>query len=248
MTIKVLLISISLILPLYAGTIDPHISDQKYIAYADEFESIGKICGSYNDGTLFCASAVAIDNHHVLTAAHVVKNSKECKFVINDKEFCLTNVVYHKDFESKFGIGDIAIGYSEKSIDLESYPELYLESDEVGQSCSISGYGLTGTFRTGTKISDNKKRAGTNTIDSTYEDLLVCSASIFGTKDHTHLEFLIGSGDSGGGLFIDGKLAGINSCVMADGRSPNSVYGDQSGHTRISNYIEWIKNNRRRIK
>ena len=232
----------------HAGTIDPNISDQKYIKYADQFISVGKICGTYEDGTRFCASAVAIDDHHVLTAAHVVKDSKECKFLINDKELCLTNVIYHKDFETKFGIADIAIGYSEESIELDTYPELYSETEEIGSSCSISGYGLTGTFKSGTKISDNKKRAGTNIVDSVYEELLICSPSVFGKKDHTHLEFLIGSGDSGGGLFIDGKLAGINSCVMAEGRSPNSVYGDESGHTRISSYINWIKNNKTKIK
>jgi hypothetical protein len=101
MLIRTLLVTIILVFPLYAGTIDPNISDQKYIKYADQFISIGKICGIYENGTRFCASAVAIDDHHVLTAAHVVKDSKECKFLINDKELCLINVIYHKDFETK---------------------------------------------------------------------------------------------------------------------------------------------------
>ena len=56
----------------------------------------------------------------------------------------------------------------------------------------------------------------------------------------TELEFLIGSGDSGGGLFLDGKLAGINSCVLAIDKKPNSTYSDESGHTRVSKYIDWI--------
>lgn len=237
---RILLINLVFISSIYSGTIDPNIPDHKYIKYGQEFECVGKICGKYSDGTNFCGSAVAIDDHHVLTAAHVVKDSKECKFIINGKEFCLQNVIYHKDFETKFGIADIAIAYSAEPIGLASYPELYIDTKEVGSICSMSGYGLTGSFKTGIKISDNKKRAGTNRIDSIYEDLLICSPSVFRSKDHTRLEFLIGSGDSGGGLFIDGKLAGIHSCVMAEGRSPNSVYGDDSGHTRISKYIEWI--------
>jgi hypothetical protein len=59
----------------------------------------------------------------------------------------------------------------------------------------------------------------------------------------TELEFLIASGDSGGGLFIDNKLAGINSCVMAVDKKPDSTYNDESGHTRISKFIGWIKEN-----
>jgi secreted trypsin-like serine protease len=60
------------------------------------------------------------------------------------------------------------------------------------------------------------------------------------------LEFLIASGDSGGGLFIDNKLAGIHSCVMTVGKNPQSKYGEESGHTRISNFIEWIEDNRKK--
>jgi len=67
--------------------------------------------------------------------------------------------------------------------------------------------------------------------------LLVCSLK--GGKK-TALEFLIANGDSGGGLFIDKKLAGINSCVMADDKSLNSNYNDWSGHTRVSLHKPWI--------
>jgi hypothetical protein len=41
-------------------------------------------------------------------------------------------------------------------------------------------------------------------------------------------------------LFIENKLAGINSFVAADDGKPNSNYGDESGHTRMSLYYNWI--------
>jgi hypothetical protein len=111
--------------------------------------------------------------------------------------------------------------------------------------CSISGYGVTGTFVTGGIKIDGKKRAGSNIINHVDRDLLVCDPS---PRSHnsriTELEFLIASGDSGGGLFIDGKLAGINSCVMRVGGSPKSTYNEESGHTRISKFISWIKENK----
>lgn len=234
----------------YAGTIDPNISDNKYIEYANGFDYVGKVCGTYKDGTKFCASAVAIDDHHILTAAHVIKNHNECKVKFDkniEKIYTITNIIIHKDFdEDKFGIADIAIGYSEEPFKLEFYPELYTDSDEIGKLCCMSGYGLTGNFLTGATKSDNKKRAGSNIIDNIEFDMLICSPSKQTDKTRTSLEFMIASGDSGGGLFIDNKLAGINSCVIATGKSkiPSSAYNNESGHTRISKFIAWIKEHR----
>lgn len=231
----------------YSGTIDPNIPDKKYIEYGEKFTYVGKLCGVYEDEKMFCASAVAIGDHHILTAAHVVKNAKNCFFTINGRDFCVQNIVYHSDFDKdEFGRGDIAIGYIDENIGLNFYPELYDNGDEDGKLCSIAGYGITGNFIRGATKSDGKKRAGSNIIDYISSDLLICSPSRRG-KSHTSLEFLISSGDSGGGLFIDGKLAGINSCVMSDGSKPKllSTYETESGHTRISKYIQWIKDHKK---
>lgn len=232
---------------LYSGTIDPNTPDHRYVEYAKEFHYVGKLCGSYKDGKKFCASAVAIDNHHILTAAHVVQNSEICIVSIKDKDFFIKEFTINKDFDEKtFGLADIAIGYSEKSFDLDFYPELYDKEDEVGSVCSIAGYGFTGNFIRGSKFHDNKKRAGSNMIDNVYKDLLICSPSKNNEENKTSLEFLIASGDSGGGLFIGNKLAGINSCVISSDGNPNSSYGDESGHTRISIYKQWIMDNKKK--
>jgi hypothetical protein len=226
----------------YSGTIDPGTSDAQYIKYGEEFEYVGRLCGTYKDDSRFCASAVAIDDHFILTAAHVVKDSNSCLFTLKDKTYCITDVIYHKDFDDgKFGTADIAIGYSKEPFGLKFYPALYEGEDEANKICCMSGFGITGNFISGAIFSDNKQRAGSNTIDHIDGNLLICSPSRRGDKDYTTLEFLIASGDSGGGLFIDGKLAGINSCVMAVDRSPKSVYKDESGHTRVSRFINWIR-------
>lgn len=247
---KTYLLAISLIFMILGvilgGTIDPAVSDQKHIDYGNEFTYVGKICGIDNDGTKFCGSGVAIDDHFVLTAAHVVKDSKSSVFILDTGTFSLSYMIAHHDFESKFGIADIAIGYSDKPFKLKFYPELYENNDEEGKLCCIAGYGLTGTFQTGAKISDNKRRAGSNYIDYISDDMLVCSVKRI-DKRKTSLEFLIASGDSGGGLFIDNKLAGINSCVMSIGKTPpSSKYEEESGHTRISKFIPWINKIRKK--
>lgn len=239
--VKYFILFLILIGSTLAGTIDPDTPDSKYIEYAKEFTFMGKVSGKNEKGMSYFASGVAIDSHHILTAAHVVKDCGNCFFYINNKQYCVYKVVYSKKHDTIFGVGDIAIGFIEEDLGLKFYPELYTEFDEIGKICSISGFGMTGTFETGPNIGDTKHRAGLNRIDYIEKELLVCSPSK--GKDKTRLEFLIASGDSGGGLFIDGKLAGINSCVFVSKGSPNSKYGTESGHTRISRYIDWIRDN-----
>lgn len=229
----------------FGGTIDPSIPDSKYIDFGKKFYCIVKLCGEYEDGNKFCASAVIIDEHHILTAAHVVEGQKACHIIIddqNEKKIEISKITIHPSFEEQgFGTGDIALGYSNTDFGLEYYPPLYTDSDEIEKVCAISGYGLTGTFNSGATKHDGKRRAGSNTIDYIMKDLLICSPSKKGSSDYTILEFLIGSGDSGGGLFIDGRLAAINSCIMVEKRSPQSKYGEESGHTRVSQFIDWIE-------
>lgn len=221
-----------------AGTIDPNTPDEKYVEYGSKFHCILRICGKDKLEKPFCASAVAIKPHWILTAAHVVQNCSSCFVAIADKQVCVKKVIYHEKYnENMFGEYDIALGYVDNDIGLDFYPQLYDKDDEVGKVCSVSGFGITGSFITGIKYSDNKRRAGSNIIDMIDRKLLVCTPS---RHNKTELEFIIGSGDSGGGLFIGNKLAGINSCVMAVDSKPDSTYGDEAGHSRVSLYIDWI--------
>ena len=227
---------------IYAGNIDPYTSDSKYIEYGSKFQCVVKIVVKTKDSKTYEASAVVIDKNWILTAAHVVQGCVSAH-IVNDhnNEYYLQNIIVHETFnEDVFGKADIALGYSKVDIVCDIIPQLYTNDDEVGKICSIAGYGLTGNFNTGTNKSDNKKRAGSNFVDKIDHDLLICSPSKPGEKNRTSLEFLICHGDSGGGLFINQKLAGINSCVIATDKKPNSSYGDESGHTRISLYIPWI--------
>lgn len=244
---KYILIFLSLLFVshVFAGTIDPYVPDQKYIDYGKKFKCVFKICGKTTEGKKYCASAVVINKNWILTAAHVVQDCAEIKIKDDsDKEYCVEKIIMNKHFEeNKFGKNDIALGYVKEDINLDFYPELYSTDDEVGKICCISGYGIAGTFKSGCIISDQHKRAGSNYIDKIDRDLLICTPSLKGTPRYTELEFIIGSGDSGGGLFIDKKLAGINSCVISDDGKPDSTYGDEAGHTRVSLFIDWIKEN-----
>lgn len=225
----------------FAGTIDPNMQDSKHVKYGSKFRYVLKLCGKDRKNRPFCASSVAIKPNWILTAAHVVEDCESCFVNIDEKKICVEKVICHEKFNSNhFGEYDIALGYVKEDIDLEFFPELYDKQDEVGKICCISGFGLYGTFSTGAKYFSNDRRAGSNIIEHIDRKLLVCTPS---KKNKTELEFLIGSGDSGGGLFIENKLAGINSCVIATDGKPDSTYTDEGGHTRVSLYIDWIKQN-----
>lgn len=230
---------------LFGGTIDPLTQDSKYTEYGSKYDCVVTIHGMYKNGELFSASAVVIDKRWILTAAHVVENADTCGIHYdNSIVILIDDIITHSDYKDSFSKGDISICHLKSNLDLKFYPELYENNDEIGKTCSIVGYGGTGTFLTGVTSNDGKKRGGTNQIDAIYDDsMLVCSPSRSLTDGRTELEFIIAPGDSGGGLFINEKLAGINSCVFAEKRSPNSKYGDEAGHTRISKYILWIKEN-----
>lgn len=233
---------------LFAGTIDPNTPDSKYIEYGKKFNYIGMICGEYENGELFCGSAVAIDDFNILTAAHVVNNARNCFLTLNDTSvFCMQKIIIHKDFApEKYGSNDIAVCHSNTPFKLKFYPQLYTDNDEQSKLCCIAGYGFTGTFESGSIRHDAFKRAGSNIIDNISKDLLLCSPSRRTEPQFTSLEFLIATGDSGGGLFIDGKLAGINSCIIAIKKKPVSKYDESAGHTRISTFIEWIQDNKKK--
>jgi secreted trypsin-like serine protease len=231
----------------HAGTIDPRVPDSKYVEYGEQHECVVPIYGDCEceDGGgkphKFAASAVVLGPRWVVTAAHVVRGTSGVRVRVRGKEYAIRKVVVNKHFDpDKIGLYDIAMGNSEEDMELPFYPDLYEDKNEEGKVASMCGYGVTGTFGSGAVRSDNKKRAGSNVIDRIENHVVVCS---LGTQRHTNMEFMISHGDSGGGLFIDQKLAGINSFVSATDGKPNSDYGDECHHTRISIFAPWIRGN-----
>jgi len=224
-----------------SGTIDPYTPDSKYVEYGTKFPYVGLLIGKKTDDTPYAGSFVAYKDDIIITAAHLFYNSKEAAVIINEKTIPIKKIAIHSEYNyDKFGKHDIAICLLSEKIGLNWYPEIYTDTNESGSICSMAGFGSSGTFITGIKKSTGEKRAGSNFIDSTNPFLLFCSPSLSHKK--TQLEFLIAPGDSGGGLFIGNKLAGIHSGVIED--KPNkgkSKYGAVSAHTRISYYNNWIE-------
>ena len=229
------------------GTIDPDTPDSRYIEFGKQFHYVGKIHGTSNDSHNYQGSCVAHDSNIVITAAHILEEAKDAFVDINNRTIKITNWIIHPKYNKKdYGPYDIAIGITESSMGLEWYPDLYINNDESNKVCSLSGYGMTGTFSTMPHKYDSNRRAGSNVIDGITNEMLYCSPSVSYSK--TPLEFLTASGDSGGGLFIGNKLAGIHSTVIRPAaQSVKTEYSTISTHTRISLHHEWIKNNMKEL-
>lgn len=230
---------------IFAGTRRHDVADSRYTDYAKQYESVIKLdlCILEKDKKIHgSGSAVIIKPHWIITAGHVAELSDDLSFIFNDKLYTIDYKVIYPGFDVKnpaTNNNDIAVCHIKEAVVIKNYPELYSDRLELGKVCGIVGYGITGDGNSGAKTMDSKKRAGSNIITSVNDDILICDMDKY--TNSTELEFLISHGDSGGGLFIDQKLAGIHSGVIAEDKKTDSSYGDQSIHTRVSKYIEWIE-------
>ena len=234
--------------PATAGTRDPETPDEKYVEFGKKFPFVRKIRAVERAPKdpkavhVFYGSAVMIRPHWVLTAAHVLLDVGQPTILgdeLDPVEYPLSHTISHPLFDDgKNGYYDIALCYSEKDLGLDFYPALYTDHDELGKDATVAGFGFQGTFNTGMVEQDGKRRAGSNKISSLERSVLVCDPSMY---QKTVLEFLITPGDSGGGLFIGNKLAGIHSFLMAKDGKPNGTYTDESAHTRVSLYVDWVE-------
>lgn len=236
---------------LSGGTIDPNTPDSKYIEFGKSFPCVVRFVaptkltitenGKPKDVTgRMLASAIVIQPHWVLTAAHVLTDASGLPTLVadDDSQHLADHVFIHEKFKDEvMGYFDIALCHCPDAFSLEFYPALYAKDDEVGKAITIAGYGTTGTFYSGNTASDKYKRAGHNRIDTADRAVLVCTPS---RRNRFPLEFGITPGDSGGGMFIGNELAGINSFLMAVDGKPDGTYGDESAFTRVSLYADWV--------
>lgn len=214
----------------HAGTIRDDVSDERYLDYGNQHECVLKL-SYFKNKEIRYGSCVAISKQHVVTAAHMVTEAETVFVDYKDRCILVKRIFIFPKYDGTFKTPDVAVCELKEPISLDFYPSLYSEKKEINKVCSICGYGKTGKGSTGAHKDSLEKRAGSNKINKTDRYNLYCTMDKY---DTTELEYLHSFGDSGGGLFIDGKLAGINSGVVSKDGNPDSSYGDISFHTRIS--------------
>ena len=222
-----------------AGTIDDSVPDARYVEYGRSFSTYtAKFRGQAADGRTHTASAVLIAPRWAITAAHVAAGCTEITLTYSgDRVREIQRVIVHPEWaDAGLGRHDIALLKAAGDFGLEFYPPLS-EGGEVGKLASVVGYGATGPMSYGHTKVDGVLRAGTQRVDRIERNCLVCDITLRGSS----MEYGIAPGDSGGPLFVDGRLAGINSYTASPRSYTRSQYGEESGHTRVAFYREWIE-------
>ena len=223
-----------------AGTIDDAIHDARYIEYGRGFAPYtARIGGVDTDGTTPFGSCVLIHDRWALTAAHVVKDFTRGVVIASTGRRTIDRICVHQGFsEPMFLWHDIALVRVNEPFGLPRYPPLATGEVAIGATASVVGYGITGRLSTGHSTYDGELRAGTGVVARIEAGVIVLPARRGGSP----LPLCIAPGDSGGPLFVDGRLAGIHSLTMKvrDGTSTRSREGEESAHTRVALYHKWM--------
>lgn len=223
-----------------AGTRDPKVDDSAYIEAASRHAGYTlALEAEGEDGAAGAGTAVAISDSWALTAAHIVHDATRATVRNGRRSWPIRRIVCHHGFRNAMmGENDIALLEVGEPLGLEFYPPLSDGSEAVGDDVVVVGYGAAGTLESGWVSFDGRLRAGTNTICRRDRNIWVCH----GAAGTSPMEMLTAPGDSGGPLFVRGRLAGIHSIVMRDGKGAvRSTSGQESGHTNVADYIDWIE-------
>ncbi|MBR9830306.1 MAG: DUF4214 domain-containing protein [Oceanospirillales bacterium] len=222
------------------------------------------------ESDVYRGSAVLIDDRWLLTAAHVVEGVAPWEWDVIfergmfDSSRQVAQIITHEGYDASSGRADLAL--VKLSGSAPSDTRVYsLFTDEVrpGTMVSLEGYGERKAsdsygFWTGVPL----LQVSYNTVDATTADLGIFAdtsglafdydtGSLYGDTlgqqfglDHTGLgrrEGFIGEGDSGGGLFVSGQLAGtLTHMVEYNGTVVDGGYGEVGFAQSIAYYHDWI--------
>jgi hypothetical protein len=226
-----------------AGTIEDGIPDARYLAYGSTFGAYTcRITGTEVAGNPAFATCVLIAPHWAVTAAHVVHEMTTCEVLTATGRHRVNQIFVHSEWTGEYGLHDIAIVHVAQPFGLAKYPALSDGTESLGTVVTAAGHGMTGRLSTGLQGGTAGLRAGTQRLHGFERSVWVCKIE----RGTTPLPICIAPGDSGGGLWgraADGstRLIGINSAVSRyGGGKPRHVAGEESCHTRVSLYLDWI--------
>lgn len=223
-----------------AGTTDDAIPDARYVEYGRTFSTYtARIGGVDVDGTTPFGSCVLIHDRWALTAAHVVEDFTRGVVIASTGRRRIDRIAVHQGFTDAIMLwNDLALVRVDQSFGLDFYPPISTGDEKPGATVSVVGYGITGRLSAGHSTYDGELRAGTGIIGRFEAGTLIVPAR----RGNSPLPFCIAPGDSGGPVFAGGKLVGINSLTMkvSDGTPTKSREGEESAHTRVSIYHDWI--------
>lgn len=225
------------------GTIEDTIPDSRYREYGSTFAAhTCLITGTEVAGNLVYASCVLIAPHWALTAAHVVSDMTTAQILADGRPHRIDRIYVHQEWRHEYGWHDIALVHTPNPLPPSKYPALSDGTESLGSVVTAAGHGMSGLLSAGLQAGSEGLGAGTQRLHGHERAVWVLKIEGRGTP----LPLCIAPGDSGGGLWGRGsdgrtRLIGINSAVSRyGGGRPRHVAGEESCHTRVSLYRDWI--------
>ncbi len=216
------------------------------------FAGVGAVRVTVPNGNSFLGSGTVVGGQYLLTAAHVVDRAAQLSFQIDGKTYDAQRWTIHPRWNgSNFNSGfDLAVVRLTEPVSGAPAVQLQHRPREMGKIVTIVGYGQGGTGDTGASTASGAKLAGQNRIElfTGGRDRLMQSTFHAPGDGALPLEFLPAPGDSGGGVFIGTKLAGIVSFLAAADGTPDASFGDTAQFVRISQQLDLIDQALRQLR
>lgn len=236
----------ALLLLLLAGTAaaghrDNDTPDELYLDAGRRWASVTcEVSGEERRGVRAKGSGVAIAPEWVLTAAHVTADApRDVRVRFADGTTVeAARVIQEPRFDrDRLGFHDIALVRLAKPLAIREYPPL--AEGVPGRVVEVAGFGMFGKLDGGELDYDGRLRAGNAVLRHVENTCLVC----FADRGCCRLLYCPASGDSGGPLFdAEGNLVGIHSYTARPVGRRRGHYGEESAHTNVWLYREWIAN------
>ena len=183
----------------------------------------------------------------LLTVAHCAADMDEGDpLVINKTPNSVSKIILHPKWKKRRDEYDIALLRLKKPVKNVTPLPIYRGSDEVGNSITLVGRGVTANGLRGERgaKNDGKLRKCTNIVTKVDDHFIEILFERPGEDGITEIEGVGAAGDSGCPVFmrIDSVryIAGLNS--WGDGPKGIKVgqYGAYDYQTRVSRYLEWL--------
>jgi hypothetical protein len=272
-TLVITALSLSAVLPSALGVVrrdDRKDSDYRRAGNQAAFNRVGRVEIDYGNGFETIGTATLYGTDRIVSAAHVFDSDTLSGAIgvrinfghgqIRTIDFLDPGVVnLNPGYNPNTLRNDVSVVFLAQSFTLAPARLYRGKKIKLETTIRFVGYGDTGTGKAGSNVYSSRKRAGDNALgrylgggksfEVDFDSPATARFNSLGSSKATELEGLLGSGDSGGSVWMRKggrwRLIGINSYGLdwyphGSGNGIDDDYGDRSGFVYLPRYTDWM--------